>query len=220
MTHSAKFKDRRRPFYKAILALHLASTAPDLSQAEQTLFASLGHRLLTDAVGLARKHKDGSATDDASQQATDGKGFTDNSRAIRGPNDLQLLVEVYRHQGRYKEALSILNDPYVGISSKLGQSSWELIRERIKLYELSELWEELWQSCSDLLVRAGPTRDKSTGHTLPIDAGIFGNDWVVWAAMIRASSKIGTQEFVRRYVYRRWHSMLMILSGTPTELRR
>jgi len=201
MTHSAKFKDRRRPFYMTIMALHLASTASDVSQAEQSLFASLAYRLLNDAVGLARTHKDGSATGDASlssQKANSGNGAADSSRAIRGPDDLQLLVEVYRHQGRYKEALSILNDPDIGISSKLGQSSWELIRERIKLYELSELWEELWQSCCDLLLRAGPDGNKSAEHAQPVDAGMFGNDWVVWAAMIRASSKIRTQEFVRR----------------------
>ncbi|MCJ1247485.1 hypothetical protein MMC30_004699 [Trapelia coarctata] len=197
MTHSAKFKDRRRPFYCAIMTLHLASTASDVSQAERNLFASLAHRLLTDAVGLARNHKDGLGTGDASlstPQANGGKGASDKSRAIQGPDDLQLLVEVYQHQRRYQEAISILNDPDIGISSKLGQSSWELIRERIKLYELSESWEEVWQSCYDLLLRAGPDGNKSTEHVHFIDAGMFGNDWVVWTAMIRASTKIQTEE--------------------------
>jgi len=200
ITYTAKFKDQRKPFYWAILALHLASRSAAVSQIERHLFADFAYRLLTDAVGLARKPEDGSSNVDAnlnSHQASLKKRGADNSRAIQGPNDLQLLVEVYRHQGRYEEALSILNDPDVGISSKIGQFSWELLRERINLYELCESWEELWHSCFELLIRAGPDEDPSPKLTQAIDAGMFGNDWVVWAALIKASSHIRTQEFVQ-----------------------
>jgi hypothetical protein len=200
ITYTAKFKDRRKPFYWAILALHLASTSSAVSQVERHLFANFAHRLLTDAVGLARNPEDDPSNLDAtssSQQANGKKRGADNSRAIQGPDDLQLLVEVYRQQGRYKEALSILNDPGIGISSKIGQSSWELLRERIILYELCESWEELWHSCFELLKRAGPDEDSNPELTQGIDAGMFGNDWVVWAALIKASSNIRTQEFVQ-----------------------
>lgn len=198
MTYSKEFKDRRRPFYWAILALHLASTSPAVPQNEQAVFATMAYRLCTDAVGLARNRKDDLGTGDASSQSTNAwKGPLDNSRAIQSPGDLQLLVEVYRHQGRYKEALSILADPDIGIGSKIGQSSWELIKEWIRLYELSESWQDLWQSCSYLLNIACPAQNNGTDSTPPIDVGMFGDDWVVWSAMIRAASQIRTQELVR-----------------------
>lgn len=201
--YSAKFKGQRKSFYWAIVALHLASTASAVSQAERHLFANLSHRLLTDAIELARKPEEGPSNVDANlnpQQASIKKRGATNSRAIQSPNDLQLLVEVYRYQGRYEDALSILNDPDIGISSKIGQSSWELLRERILLYQLCDSWDELWHSCFELLIRAGPDGDSSHELTHNIDAGIFGDDWVVWAALIKASSHIRTQEFVRKWM--------------------
>ena len=131
-----------------------------------------------------------------SEKSNAGKGQSDVSRALQNPGDLQFLLRIFQEQGRYKEALEILNDPRTGLTSSIGQSSWELVLAKVALHESCELWEVQWNECHELLRRANSLYDKDTDNTSGVNVGAFGNDWTIWAAFLKACSKTNTKELV------------------------
>lgn len=108
--------------------------------------------------------------------------------------DIFLLLRVYRSQERYAEALKVLEDPLTGIASRLGNHSWELVRQKIELYELCHLWSEEWQFCAHLLKDAHPDSLQNPLLLSYHQFGKFGDDWKVWVGLLSATEKINTSE--------------------------
>ena len=105
-----------------------------------------------------------------------------------------LLLEIYKSQGRYKEALVVLDDPRTGIGSKIAGNNWDLVRGKLDIMEASELWEEEWNYCSSLLQDARPDNLQNTNRTRSSIFGAIGDDWRVWTGLLTAASKLRTQE--------------------------
>ena len=164
---------------------------------EREIYASLAYKQLDKAAALVSTDSLNLATTKLSLESTRTNGAKENpdsSRALQNAGELQLLVQVFLSQGRYKEALAILNNPHTGISSPIGMSSWELIRERIKLYGLCNLWEEQWQNCYDLLMGASPSGNFDSQEVTHLGVGKFGDDYTVWLELIQAHLRIRTVE--------------------------
>ena len=172
------FPRNRDPFFLYILTIHKLAEESTTPEPERTLLRSLAYKFLSKA---------------ASEVANGPEGIKP-TRAINTLEDLLLLVRIYRAQGRYSEAITIVRSSRTGIESSLGRNSWELIRQLIELLELSHQWEVLWKLCQQLLIDA---RDDSTERQFRLahyPFGKLGDDWKVWQALVAASSNIGTQE--------------------------
>ena len=185
MLYQKKFPEKRQPFFMAIVSSHLAATAPTALENDKRIFGALAYRLLAKA-----------ASDTVENLTTSQKAV----RVLRSAGDLHLLTTVYRSQGKYKEALDILNDDRIGLLSKLGANSWDLVREKISLCELNHSWEELWQFCRQLLTEAidhdKECSENDSSKPRSLGFGKFGDDWTVWAAFIGAAAAAETSEYV------------------------
>ena len=199
MVYSRNFPNRRRPFYWSILTNHFVSMMADVPERERAIYAELAYKQFDKAVTLVHTGLLKTTTEKLSLEPTRTNGAKENpdsSRALQNAGDLQLLVQVFRSQGRYKEALAILDDPHTGVGSPIGMSSWELIRERIMLYSLCNLWEEQWQNCYDLLMGASPVGSANTSEGSRPGVGKFGDDHMVWSELLNAHLGIRTKESV------------------------
>lgn len=108
--------------------------------------------------------------------------------------DLLLLLKVFRSQEKYSEALKILDDPLTGVSSRLGQNSWELVRHKVELYELCHRWDEEWEFCRELLEDAHPDNLQNASRSPKHQFGAFGDDWIVWVGLLSATAQIKIAE--------------------------
>ncbi|MCJ1471830.1 hypothetical protein MMC13_000471 [Lambiella insularis] len=197
MMYSKNFPESRRPYFWAILASHLASNSLGVSETERSMFSGLAYKLLAKAAALVPAEDIVPSLDVLSlgvPKPTNPKPSTDSSRALKTPSDLLLLTEIYKSQGREKEALAVLNDPRTGLASSIGQSSWELIREKILLNESCELWDTQWNECYDLLCKANSSQDKKADSIHDQENNTFLNDWAVWKALVTACLQIREKE--------------------------
>lgn len=113
-------------------------------------------------------------------------------RALKKVEDILLLLQIYKLQGKFEEALSVLGNSRTMNGSTLTGCSWEVVRHEIELYELCERWDDLWRFCRQILNEAHPDRYSKIHHTSRF--GTQGDDWKVWTAFLTASSKIRTIE--------------------------
>lgn len=117
---------------------------------------------------------------------------TNNVRALNSLEDIFLLLNIYRSQERYAEAVKVLNNPLTGITSRLGNNSWELVRQKIELYELCEQWSEQWEFCAELLIDAHPDNLQNPSWSSRHPFGKFGDDWIVWVGLLLSSDMVNT----------------------------
>ena len=108
--------------------------------------------------------------------------------------DLLLLLRVYRSQGKFEDALKILDDGRTGIFSPLGKKDWQLVRQKIELLELSGQWQKMWCFCSKLLDDSYPEKLLGNPAAPNFVFGSVGDDWVVWTGLINATNRIRTKE--------------------------
>ena len=189
--YQKNFPQKREPFFWAILSSHLAAEVPSATEGERNLYETLAYRFLSKAVsdainGEKTQHETNSSSKPALRSI----------RAIQTSDDLQLLVAIYRSQGKYKETLAILDDPVIVLTSKIGGKSWDLVREKIELLEVCELWRDLWQFCEQLLLDARSDNLKDSERSPHMSFGAFGDDWKVWKGLITASAKVSNRKLV------------------------
>lgn len=185
MMYQKNFPKERHPFFLAIVSSHLAGMSPQASETDRKLFTPLAYRLLSK-----------SATDALDYEMSPEKDPSKNVRALQSAGDLQLLVAIYRLQGKYTEAIAALDDPHIGLGSRICGRSWDLVREKIELYSLCELWENLWRFCRDILMDARADSLHNAGYFPRFGYGVFGDDWKVWSGLMTASVQIATTELV------------------------
>lgn len=120
--------------------------------------------------------------------------MSSGGRTIQTLEELLLLLKIYRGQGKYEEALQVLDNPHIGITSQVGNYSWELVRYKIELYQLCNRWKDVWQFCRELLEDAHPKNMQKESRTPFHRYGAFGDDWKVWVGLIAANTNINTLE--------------------------
>ena len=182
MLYQKNAPEKRQPFFMAIISSHLAATSCVASDIDRRIFGPLAYRLLAKA-----------ASDTVENLSVSRKAM----RVLECAGDLHLLTTVYQSQGKYKEALDILNDDRIGLLSPIGANSWDLVREKIDLCQLNYSWEELWQFCRQLLLEAVDDKESSNnngGKRKNLGFGKFGDDWKVWSAFIDAATSAETGE--------------------------
>ena len=172
------FPKKREPFFLYILTMHRIAEDLATPESERQLLRSLAYKFLSKAAA----------------DAPVGAEEVRPARAISNLEDLQLLIRIYRAQGKYAEAIAITRDPHVGVGSSVGGNSWELVRQLIELFELNHQWLDLWQLCQRLLVDARDISPERQFHSTRYTHGKLGDDWRVWQALIMASNNIGAQE--------------------------
>ena len=186
MLYQKNFPQKRQPYYWVIVASYLASVSSTASTIDKKLFGPIACKFIAKAVADAME---------ACSSLTDKEDPSKlSSRALRGSNDLHLLVVVYRSQAMYKDTLDILDDSRIGICSELGGKAWDLVREKVELYELCESWDLLWDFCHGLLQDAHAHSAEGLSRNSRMDFGSFGDDWRIWKSLVNAASRLDKPE--------------------------
>lgn len=178
MMYMKKFPLNREPFFWNIITCELAGTHKSPTETDQKILRQLAYRFISKAAADVSAEKPASS----------------NFRALNSLEDIFLLLKVYRSQERYAEALEVLDDPLTGITSRLSNNSWELVRQKIELYELCHLWNEEWQFCAEILKDAHPDYLQNKYRYPYHPFGKFGDDWKVWVGLLSATDMINTSE--------------------------
>ncbi|KAL9638943.1 MAG: hypothetical protein Q9204_001304 [Flavoplaca sp. TL-2023a] len=168
MTYTKHFPTRREPFFWTIFANFMASkTLPDV-HSEKQLCGTMAYRMCAKAAEAVVFEPD--------QELSNG-------RVIRTLDDLVFLLDVYESQGKYEEAIMILESHRTGIKSRIGRRSWKLVRSKIRLLGSAHRWLDQFRFCFELLEDASPVNDKPPVHGF----GKLGNDGYVWNALVNSA---------------------------------
>ena len=90
---------------------------------------------------------------------------------------------MYESQGKYEEAIAVLESDRTGINSRIGKRSWKLVTWKIRLLGSAQRWLDQFKFCFELLEDASPVNDKPQVHGF----GKLGNDGYVWTALVNAA---------------------------------
>ena len=196
MVYQKNFPQQRAPFFWAIVSSHLAATAPDATELDKRIFGALAYRLISKAAS------DAIETSSHMEQDLEMGGkvlpvdLPKYSRALQNSDEVRLLVAIFRSQGKYKEALEILDGPQIGLVLKICAKSWELVLEKLELYALCELWEDQWRFCYNILLEAHGDDSFTPKANYRVGFGRFGDDWQIWEGLLAAAAKIDDTEYV------------------------
>jgi hypothetical protein len=105
--------------------------------------------------------------------------------------DLLLLLRIYRAQGRYTEASNVLQR-IRELNFQGFQNEWEIVRQMIELFELTQSWSYLYALCQSILEDALTAVLDPSNYTGPW--GKIADDWKVWDGFITASGKCESAE--------------------------
>lgn len=97
------------------------------------------------------------------------------------------------HQGKYEEALGVLQDPGKGFGSPIGKSSWTLVLLLLELLGLCGQIERQWSLCQHILRGAISQTQQSNSDGDTINFGARGDDWTIWSTLISAADKMRTR---------------------------
>ena len=211
-------KNKRRPFLQAVACAHLvskmtpikmgvtANNAPEISEKDRStaeviafkFLSAAAKRVPSDAGFYSQFESLSLEGKQAMQTERAARAIDFSSTALQSPRDLQFLIHVFKSQGKFKEALAVLNDDSrTGLRSAIGAGSWELLIEKIKLLEACDKWEELWELCYHLLSDAERDRLGKDGSPL-YSYGKIGEDFQVWRGLTVSAANIGTDEIVAK----------------------
>ena len=167
MAWMKNFPQERKPFFLYILVSHMLSERVGDEKEKQFMQA------------LAYKYLSKAATD--SQESTVPKSGTE--RQIQHFEDISLLLQIYRAQGRSAEAIKVVTDGRIGMQSQSGSNRWELAKQYLEMLEEREEWSALRLMCHSMLSQAREPdfSDRQFGF------GKLGNDWSTWRLYIRAN---------------------------------
>lgn len=113
-------------------------------------------------------------------------------RDIHKPEDLFLLLRIYRAQGKYDDAMKVIDTAQQKKMAPILANNWEVARQMIELTVLAQQWGKLFSYCSDILVDSfrAPLEPSSAQA---IRWGRLGDDWKVWQALLTANESINSE---------------------------
>ncbi|KAL8808349.1 MAG: hypothetical protein Q9182_000169 [Xanthomendoza sp. 2 TL-2023] len=109
-----------------------------------------------------------------------------NGRVLRTVDDIVFLLDVYESEGKYEEAIAVLDSHATGVKSTVGKQSWRLVTSKIRLLGLANRLLDQYKYCFELLEDARPANDQPQVHGF----GALGNDGYVWTSLIDAALKL------------------------------
>ncbi|KAL8999299.1 MAG: hypothetical protein Q9169_001844 [Polycauliona sp. 2 TL-2023] len=168
MTYTKNFPDKRDPFFWTIFANFMAAENLPDGNSEKLLCGTMAYRMCAKA---------------AEAVVLDQEKELSSGRVIRTLDDIAFLLDIYESQGKYEEAVSILESDRTGIRSSIGKRSWKLVTSKIRLLGSARRWLDQFKFCSELLEDASPINDKPSVHGF----GKLGNDGYVWNALVNAA---------------------------------
>ncbi|KAL9614774.1 MAG: hypothetical protein Q9167_000765 [Letrouitia subvulpina] len=171
MAFMKNFPSQSTPFFWVIFTNYLIASGPDASEQEKRVHGLLAYRMLEKAAA------------DVPQL---GKKEADSSKVLRNVDDIYLLLLVYEAQGKYTEALKVLDNPRTGIFSAIGNSSWELRLKKLGLLELDGDWQLVFNYCIQLLSSPILLLNGQEGYHKGLRE--VQDQWVIWEAAIRATA--------------------------------
>ena len=121
-------------------------------------------------------------------------GTSSTSRALKDSNDLLFLVLVYRSQAMYRDAIEMLDNPHIGLCSEFCGKSWDLVRLKVDLLELSEAFGTLWEFCYELLQDAHPENLIDPSRKPRLGFGSFGDDYLIWDRLVNVASRANNDQ--------------------------
>ncbi|KAL8655697.1 MAG: hypothetical protein Q9210_000719 [Variospora velana] len=173
MAYMKHFPSKPEPFFWAIFANFMASKSLKTPDQEKVLCGTMAYRM------CAKAAEDVHAEPGKKKELKSG-------RVLRTPGDVAFLLDVFESQGKWKEAIAVLESRRTGIKSRIGKRSWDLVLRKVRLLEYVGEWPDQFKYSSTLLAdaRAGNSRLQIHGF------GEFGNNWSTWVAMLRAAANL------------------------------
>ena len=180
MTWTKHFQRNRKPFFLYILTTFLVSEQTK-DQQEKKILQALAYKRLSKAV---------SDVLEPSEEASLA------GRQIKSFQDRKFLLQVYEAQGRFEEAVKLLEDSRTGTESLVGVSKWELTLHYMDLLQTTEQWAKLQETCLSILNQS--LHLDNTG--IQYGFGQLGDDWKSWQMLIHAHSMDKTTELVLIFI--------------------
>ncbi|KAI9791920.1 MAG: hypothetical protein M1833_001302 [Piccolia ochrophora] len=179
MNLQKSFLQKREYFFWAILCCHMLHESHDASESEHKLFGTLAYRMISKA---------------ASDVPSDPGTLLSPGRTVQTPQELQMLVSIYRAQGHTKELVTLLQSSNLGTSSRVAKGDWSLIRSQLDILEVEGLWQDEWDICKRMLdgTEYGPRDEMRLDDDQR--SNVNGDDWRVWQGLVRSSGKINTEK--------------------------
>ncbi|KAF2454889.1 N-acetyltransferase B complex non catalytic subunit-domain-containing protein [Lineolata rhizophorae] len=119
--------------------------------------------------------------------------------AVGSLNELRLVAQIYRKQGKRKELLSILDNKDIGITSKVGKNDPEFTKAKVELMEEEEMYADLYKFCYDIL---------KAGLNAP-DGSVETSDWSMWSHLMQSAAELPgkkdgkeVEELIQEYMAR------------------
>ncbi|KAL8813455.1 MAG: hypothetical protein Q9200_000252 [Gallowayella weberi] len=179
MTYTKHFPNRREPFFWTIFVNFMASRSLTDQDNERNLCRTMAYRMCAKAAEAV-------ALDTKQDQNTETKKGLKNGRVLRTVDDIVFLLDVYESEGKYEEAIAVLDSDATGIHSTIGKQSWKLVTSKIRLLGLANRLLDQYRYCFELLEDATPAKDQPQVHGF----GALGNDGYVWTSLIDAALEL------------------------------
>ncbi|KAI4147842.1 MAG: hypothetical protein LQ341_001715 [Variospora aurantia] len=183
MAYMKHFPSKPEPFFWAIFANFMASKSLKTPDQEKVLCGTMAYRMCA------------KAADDVHAEpgkilhtimALKQKKELKSGRVLRTPGDVAFLLDVFESQGKWKEAIAVLESRRTGIKSRIGKRSWDLVLRKFQLLEYVGEWLDQFKYSSTLLADACAANSRLQIHGF----GEFGNNWSTWVAMLRAAANL------------------------------
>lgn len=107
-------------------------------------------------------------------------------RGIQTPEEMMLLLQIFKSQGRFAESVKLLNSETVGINSPIINNDKEFIRLKSFSLASGKLWEESMSFVKSLYTVSEDEQKRK--DLLEFD------DWVIWNLLLESTRHIGTPE--------------------------
>lgn len=184
MSLQSNFPKTRKYHFWAILLTYLVAVDPSSSDAERKLFGTLAYRMVSKA---------------ADSVPSNPKELLSSPRAIQNAEELFLLIRIFESQDRHTEIVKILDSPNLGLSSRIVQNDWSLIREKLLSLEKAGLWAEGLSYARELLTLPSDEAERRALQER--------DDWNVWNLLVTATQNLNalettaeTQKFIDEFI--------------------
>lgn len=114
------------------------------------------------------------------------KELLSSPRAIQNAEELFLLIRIFESQDRHTEIVKILDSPNLGLSSRIVQNDWSLIREKLLSLEKAGLWAEGLSYARELLTLPSDEAERRALQER--------DDWNVWNLLVTATQNLNALE--------------------------
>ncbi|KAL9013220.1 MAG: hypothetical protein Q9173_002077 [Seirophora scorigena] len=138
MAYMKHFPSKPDPFFWAIFANFMASKSRKTPDQEKLLCGTMAYRMCA------------KAAEDVNTEPAKKKELK-NGRVLRTPGDIAFLVDVFESQGKWKEAIAVLDSERTGIKSRIGKHSWDLVLRKFRLLGYLSEWPDQFKYSSALL---------------------------------------------------------------------